>query len=279
MITNPRRKKQIEDFIDKDHKVIDRYYELLDADLPLVKLRKAMEKLIEIDPDFYDPYIVAADIFGERLNGVQKAKDLLKRGYERAVKRIVDNKGNYPKELIWGYLENRHLIRILDRYALECWLEGNTEEALDIYRKLLRSNPNDNIGARHSILEILLGLTPHYQDEFAVDDESPYLDASKVSAWFDHNVKKFPGEFNRWFKEMTAREKMTDLEERDEEGSFHLFYGCVICEAIKQAEKEGRSLSAEELHQLFERANRDKDSNESSNWHRRPAKCRQIYPI
>ena len=77
-----------------------------------------------------------------------RAATLRNTAFHRALSRIVDGKGDFPASLPWGYLENRHLIRAIDRGAIALWDAGDTDAALDIFRKLLKSNPNDNIGAR-----------------------------------------------------------------------------------------------------------------------------------
>ncbi|HIH43163.1 TPA: tetratricopeptide repeat protein [Candidatus Woesearchaeota archaeon] len=195
---NPRRRKQILQFLDKEHKVIDKYYEILEKHMPFKKLILEMSKLIKEDPDFYDPYLVICDIFGAEGKTIQ-ARKLILEAYQRALNRIVDKEGNFPKEMIWGWLDNRHIIRLIDRYASELWEQGETEKALEIFRNLLKSNPNDNIGARYSILAIRLGLGTDYEKQFATKDMLGYLDGFKISNWFSEHRKKFPDEFEQWF--------------------------------------------------------------------------------
>lgn len=198
-ITNPRRRKRIEEFVDKDHKVMGRYYDLLDEEITPAKLKKEMKKLIEKDPDFYDSYLIVAEIL--KSEGKEKeARKLLYTTYEKALKRIVDKNGNFPEVVLWGWLENRHLIRTIDAWAWELWEEGKTEGALEIFRELLQSNPNDNIGARYNILAIRLGLDSDYEKVFAIKGEPGLCDALKAADWFDKHSPKFPEEFSWWFK-------------------------------------------------------------------------------
>ena len=127
-ITNPRRKTRIKDFMDKNRKVGLKYYDLLEQEPNQKKLLSEMKKLIVIDPDFYDPYLVASDIL-EKDGFDKEAKALMKLGYEKAMKRIVDCHGNFPETLFWGYLENRHIIRIIDAWAYWLWDDGKKEAA------------------------------------------------------------------------------------------------------------------------------------------------------
>ena len=197
MITNSRRKKRIEEFVDKDHKVMSEYYDLLESATSDAQLKREMEKLIETDPDFYDPYLVVADLQTEQGND-KKGDELIQEAYERAVKRIADARGDWPIFMPWGWLENRHLMRAIERQAVIFWEEGKTDEALDIFRRLLRANPGDNQGVRHSILAIRLGLGTDWYAPFEVKDgpmAGEAIDAFATEKWFEKNAKKFPEEF------------------------------------------------------------------------------------
>lgn len=187
--------------MDEDHPVMDKYYDLLERELSPKRLRKEMEKLIAIDPLFFDPYLIAADIlmFESRK---REAKNMLKIAYEKAMQRIVDKNGNWPKTMSWSWLENRHVIRAIGRWARELWSDGKTSEALEIFRNLLKTNPDDNVGARYDILAIRLGLHPDYEKRFATSDPPGFIDAFKISAWFERHSKKFPDEFGWWWKEV-----------------------------------------------------------------------------
>lgn len=203
-ITNNQRKNQLEEFFDKNHPVMGDYYELLEKETTLEKLYEELEKLIEQDPDFYDTYILIADILISE-EKTEDARTLLYTAYTRALLRIVDSEGNLPKSLPWGWLENRHLIRAIDRWGLELWKQGKIEESLTIFRKLLKSNPNDNIGARFSILALRLGLGHEYEDRFESKNMPDCVDGFKINKWFDKNSKNFPEEFDWWFKTVNNR--------------------------------------------------------------------------
>ena len=198
LIINPEQKNQIEEFIDQDHAVMDEYYTIFDGDMTRKDVLKLMHKLMKVDPDFYDTYHIVIGVLFEE-NKTEQAGKLLKDAYIRALTRIVDAQGQWPKLMRWGFLENRHLMRIIDRYALYCWDTGNTDEALPIYRKLLAVNPNDNQGARESILAIRMGMSfKGWEKKFALKDGDG-LDAMKLAKWFDTHAKKFPEEFEEFF--------------------------------------------------------------------------------
>ncbi|MDP4000881.1 MAG: hypothetical protein Q8P83_01455 [bacterium] len=207
MITNPHRKMRIKEFTDKDHQVMDRYYELLDTNLSKKQLKQEMESLIKEDSFFFDPYIILADIF-YREKKVEQADELLEQGYDKAVWSIADHKGNWPEEVAWGWLENRHILRIISRYAYRIWEENKVDEALGIFRRLFQVNTNDNQGIRYAILAIRLGLDSDWDLKFWGEYKGQVLglDAQKVDSWFEQNSKKFPEEFTAWFKQMEEYE-------------------------------------------------------------------------
>ncbi|MBD3254383.1 MAG: hypothetical protein GF383_04780, partial [Candidatus Lokiarchaeota archaeon] len=157
-----------------------------------------LKELIKSDPYFFDPYLTLAEIYKAEGN-FSSARNLIKKGYQMAVKRIVNHKGDFPEKLEWGWVENRHLIRIIEAWAYILWNDGKNNKALEIFMKLLKSNPNDNIGARYSILAIRMGLDSNYEMEFASSIEG-FIDAFKIANWFQQNAPQFPEEFDWWFK-------------------------------------------------------------------------------
>lgn len=200
-IVNPKRKTRIKEFRDKDHGVVmDRYYEMLNEQELDNKTATEMLLLTKEDPDFYDPYLVTAEYL-ESQGQYEESKKLARTAYERAVKRIVDDKGNFPKFLPWGYLENRHIIRAIGNQARTLWEEGDSDGALNIFKKLLEANPNDNTGCRFDILAIKLGLKPNFLEKaFSAPGQKGMLDAGRVENWFEQNVNRFPEEFKTWFE-------------------------------------------------------------------------------
>lgn len=104
----------------------------------------------------------------------------------------MDNKGDWPSSLFWGFLENRHIIRTLLNKALLQWEDGNTERALELLRKLLKTNPNDNVGAREYILSIRMGFTFNgFEDR--LNKGGVY--GMELTTWFEEHAPTFPDEF------------------------------------------------------------------------------------
>ncbi|HZP80702.1 MAG TPA: DUF6398 domain-containing protein [Chthonomonadaceae bacterium] len=187
-------------FIARDSPAQSRFYALAERyqrSGPTPAIEQSLHKLIEQDPDFYDSYLMLRDIL-LRTGRDEEAEELLNAAYARALARITDARGHWPPALEWGWLENRHLIRVLLNKALDDWTHGRTDAALDLLRKLLRSNPGDNIGAREYILGIRMGMTfEGFENQFM----SQYgYDAIKMLDWFDKNSRRFPEEFDWWKK-------------------------------------------------------------------------------
>jgi hypothetical protein len=71
---------------------------------------------------------------------------------------ITDKKGNWPDVLEWLWLENRHIIRAILNKTISLWKNKDVDNAIDLFRKLLKTNPMDNVGARNFILADLMGV-------------------------------------------------------------------------------------------------------------------------
>lgn len=165
------------------------------------KAIKLLKRLIEEDPDFLDPYLELYEIYQVE-NKDHKARQTLDEAYERAIDLITDKQGNWPDALLWGFLENRHIIRTLLNKALLEWEDGNNDKALELLRSLLRTNPNDNVGARDYILAIRMGFSMYgFEDRF---NKGGYYDMD-LTIWFEEHARKFPDEFGWWFEEMEER--------------------------------------------------------------------------
>lgn len=159
-------------------------------------VKKRLERLIKKDPYFLDSYLLLFVILQDEGDFLE-AERVLNNAYKKAIELITDEEGNWPDILEWVVLQNRHIIRTILNKAIWSWRSRNTGEALDLLRKLLKTNPRDNIGARNYILAIRMGMTfEEFEGRF---NKSGYYDMELVD-WFDENYKKFPDEFDWWDK-------------------------------------------------------------------------------
>lgn len=182
------------EFVDKQRPVMKDWYELIERaeSLGMEGIKAEAKELIKKDPDFLDPYTLLFEIMQDE-GDFDGAEEMLDEAYTRAVRLITDKEGNWPDVLEWGYLENRHIIRAIVNKGLWLWDNGQNQEALGIFRNLLRANLNDNIGARFYILGIRMDMTfEEFQDQF---DKGGYYDR-EIIEWFEANMDKFPDEFS-----------------------------------------------------------------------------------
>ena len=98
----PKQKKR---FRDKDHHVVDAYYDLCEEydGRNAKSITTKVKKLIEKDPDYFDTYLFLYDILLNE-GKISQADTILNTAYERAIQLIVDDKGNWPEVLEWGWL-------------------------------------------------------------------------------------------------------------------------------------------------------------------------------
>lgn len=198
----PEELKETYEFVDIDRfKVGQKYYDFLespDAD-DYKKSEKILLKLIKEDPDFFDAYTVLHEYYLS-YGKVAKAYELMQKGYERAMRLVLDENGKFPTSLPWLYMENRHIIRVMFNFALLLWLNSDTKNALVILNRLLKSNPNDNIGARYMIVAILDGIKSNYELEKMFDNGSGYINWEAQEKWFLKAAKKYKNEIGWWFE-------------------------------------------------------------------------------
>ncbi len=108
---------------------------------------------LEIWPDCADAYTLLA----LRAPGLESAARLYKLGMaagERAMgPEVFAEAGRF-----WGLLETRPYLRALNGLANIRVEQGRFAAAVDHFREMVRLNPNDNQGARHSLVSLLIAL-------------------------------------------------------------------------------------------------------------------------
>jgi len=150
-----------------------------------------LDECISQDPDFFEPYSLYHWILQDQ-GETGATSEYLDRAYNRALDLITDEEGNWPDRLLWGWRENRHILRTLLTKALSLWDEGKDEDALEVLRKLLSANPPDNFGARHYILGINEGMTfSEFENRF---NKGGFYD-DDLSDWFQSHRGDYPEEF------------------------------------------------------------------------------------
>jgi len=189
------------EYIDKSrYKVQDEYWSILENDsLSIEKREEKLLNLIQKDADFFDPYISLSELYAEQKRAKEHC-EILQKGFDRAIN-LISRNGQMPSMLEWGFIENRHIIRMIYNYANFVWLVNDREKAYAIFKLLLKMNINDNIGARYAMMAILEGFeSPYRLEELFMDEEGFGLDAFGLDDWFDRVVQKHKKEIDWWLK-------------------------------------------------------------------------------
>lgn len=111
-------------------------------------------KAVKIDEHNVQTHIGFTHVYGE-LENKKKAQEHIQKAYDETVKKFP----KWPKRMLWGDMDNRAYMRAVQYKADLCADEGEKEKAIELYRLLLRLNPNDNQGARYTISGVYAGIS------------------------------------------------------------------------------------------------------------------------
>lgn len=103
-------------------------------------------KSTEIDPTYADGYNHLGNIAWRKGDWAQ-AEDLYRQAFVLAKPEIK----NLRVGEFWGILESRPFMRALHGLGLTAGKQGRFKEAIGIFKRMLKLNPNDNQGARYLI--------------------------------------------------------------------------------------------------------------------------------
>src|SRR3989344_545022 len=106
-----------------------------------------------MDKDYIQTYVGL--VSAHSAAGNKKMEEAIKTAYEKTLKMFP----KWPRRLEWGILENRAPMRAIQYMADWHWDNGQKEKAAELFRLLLRLNPNDNQGARYEIAALYAGLS------------------------------------------------------------------------------------------------------------------------
>jgi tetratricopeptide (TPR) repeat protein len=178
-------------FIDKGHPVATQFYKIIEGKHGIEDIMP----LIEIDPDFLDSYLYITEALLDQ-GHENEAELFAEKAFVRALGMILDIDGSWPDELLWGFHENRPIIKVLMRKADYEWRQGRTDNALTLYKNLLKTNLSDNIGARYAIVGIRNGLTYNKYMQQVWPDQMTL--ARNVEVWFKKHAPKCAEDLAEW---------------------------------------------------------------------------------
>jgi tetratricopeptide (TPR) repeat protein len=130
-----------------------------------LKRRVALaRKALEVSPDCAEAY----NLLAESETDPRRRLKLFEQGVTAGERAIGTANFEEWKEMFWGVVETRPYMRALQGVAVLSWLLGDRARAIDIYRRMLALNPNDNQGVRYSLSNCLLEEnTPQAREELS----------------------------------------------------------------------------------------------------------------
>lgn len=126
---------------------------------------------ILLDENYVAAYIGLASLYG-CIGDVKTQRENIKKAFQLTVYKLPF----LGKEVSWGIIENRQYLRALENIASLYNIDQNIEEAEEIYKLILRLNPNDNQGIRY----YLAGL---YEGLFIEDIEIMFKEGDQKQDW------------------------------------------------------------------------------------------------
>ena len=127
------------------------------------------------------------------LNRLKSTKEIdeLKNNLEQrkieACEYVAHQDDIFKKTVVWGFHENRPLIRGLMRKADKLWELGQLKEANELFCNIYKTNKNDNVGARYSMKATAEGISfAEFEKRFTYHDEhGSYYKTDEIISWFE----------------------------------------------------------------------------------------------
>ncbi|MFT6747019.1 MAG: hypothetical protein ACJAZ2_001365 [Glaciecola sp.] len=177
--------------------------QLMEEDLGFDKTEDFLLNLVDVVPKFIPPYEDLCKLYSLYEGAENEFLGTEAVGFVISKSLVIDEMGDFPEVLDWGFMENRPIIRFLLTGADELWGEGRVSEARSLYEGLLGSNWMDNIGVRYNLLAIHQKMTfEDFQNKFVSDG---YL-SDEVEDWFEKGYKKVKL-LVKWYKKITEMEE------------------------------------------------------------------------
>jgi tetratricopeptide (TPR) repeat protein len=122
---------------------------------------------LQVDPDHADAWVHLGNRRFEE-DRVAEALSLYRRGQVAAETRTIGDPARYPHPF-WGDVDSRPFMRALHGRGLCLWRLGRTDEARQVFVRMLELNPNDNQGARFLLADRDEGLS--WEESVKRDEE------------------------------------------------------------------------------------------------------------
>jgi len=160
-------------------KLLDQAQELVYDAWEAPTRKRAVElahRALELSADCADAFCILAE---NQAQTDEEAIGLYRQGVEAGRRAVGKRAFREDVGHFWGLLETRPFMRAMDGLAgILRHTEGSENEAVEIWREILRLNPGDNQGARYRLLSLLMeldrdaeagGLLEQYGDDYLAD--------------------------------------------------------------------------------------------------------------
>lgn len=112
---------------------------------------RCFEKALKLDKSYVDAYNGLGTAYF--YTDVRRSESYYQKAYTITKKKFP----KWPRRLEWGILENRQYLRAIHYYGLMLWRRNKLKKAMELFKLLLKLNPNDNQGARYLVAAIYEG--------------------------------------------------------------------------------------------------------------------------
>ncbi|MBI4426375.1 MAG: hypothetical protein HY567_02260 [Candidatus Kerfeldbacteria bacterium] len=125
------------------------------------KARQLLLRAVGQEPDYMQTYVGLTAVYEEE-GKKKKARECINLAFQLTRKKFQ----RWPKEMHWGYIENRQFLRAIANKATAHHEDGEHEAAEKLYRLILKLNPNDNQGIRYLLAGLYAGIGPNDVNEY-----------------------------------------------------------------------------------------------------------------
>jgi tetratricopeptide (TPR) repeat protein len=148
------------------------------------------KKALELDENCADAYVLLA----RNAETIEEGSKLYLKGIEAGKISLGDNfekmKGHF-----WGFTESRPFMRAMSGYSNTLWSLNEKLKSVEIMKEMIKLNPNDNQGVRHSLITKLLIINKLLDAEKLIseyeNDESAEWYYSKAYICFMKRSKRY----------------------------------------------------------------------------------------
>ena len=154
----------------------DLYYDAMEH-LGNGRPRKAKQLLLKacgLNPESVQTYVGLTAVY-EQEGNQRKAQECL----DLAFRLTQQKHRRWPREMHWGYIENREYLRAIGNKAMAHHQAHEDELAEELYLLLLKLNPNDNQGIRYLLAGLYAKLSPDDVDR-CMEEGNRKQDWSKI---------------------------------------------------------------------------------------------------